>query len=399
MQRRKEYGSLNHANKSVDIRNGFSAKQVVTPPNWFKEYVQHNSRSRDGVCRTKPAVVWAHFHVPKTGGTSVANALGALLCRGTTQPLKPEVEPWLQRGTRSCAGAVLDTEFSWPALSLIETLHRREHGSLLKSFSRADAIALNYMNPGKSSYSRIIFVTTLRSSTERVISHWVHCNLALGAPRTPASSPPVALMVGAGLNGGNTIFDRRCELGNIRLWPNLSSSAPPWFSEASLHHFLNHDFRAVPRDHSSWLRVNNAQVGALSSANPHQAPLNSSHLKVAKSALLSGRYSQHGASTSWLIGFADCLSDFFLNLAARFGVPPHVAQKLAAERLEARHSLLGRNLSLPSNALARVARLNSLDTALYRWAKQLAHNSSNDTASRSTELVPCTNSLPDPQKA
>jgi len=140
--------------------------------------------------------------------------------------------------------------------------------------------------------------------------------------------------------------------------------------------------------HSQFLRVNNAQVGALASSlvssgsSPATArSLSASHLVRAKAALLDGHSEvrrggfnppQETLRYTWVVGFTSCLESLYTHLARVAGVSEHLAREAASNRLEARFSAYHERFRVSDRVLQHVASHNALDNSLHEWARRQA---------------------------
>ena len=218
--------------------------------------------------RTRNATLFMHVHVPKTSGTHIIHVLLHWLCNRTAR-VKWAKHPGsrlghcLSHGAIKCPDTLLDT--SLYCLGGARAGSHSFHTSVAKLASRAAMLASHYRAP------RIVYVTTLRPSIERVISHWRH-------------------------------YERGCEgmggLMGMCATPDGAYPAPPdgtLGTNASLRHFLN----AV---HAKG--ADNTQVQMLASVEGRAA--NASDLAAVQATLLSG---------AWLVGFTGCASRLGPRLA------------------------------------------------------------------------------------
>ena len=198
---------------------------------------------------------------------------------------------------------------------------------------------------------RIMYVTTLRSGTDRAISHWAHCMEELG----DGSGQP---------NGG------RCTLGNITL-PALSAVSR--WSDESLVLFLR-----LGASEGQVFRVNNLQVATLASTMRPDARLDGTALAAAKRAL--GSSSSPGES--WIIGFIECLRPLYRRIARSAGIwsdeiiptDMHELAQLEQIRLEARFNRHVGSVNSSGSGWQLATRFNDLDNELHAWARSEAQH-------------------------
>ena len=413
-QQRRSMPSLNWKPGSANTKN---------PPPLPAFKYHERKRCFDGVIREEPRarILWEHVHMPKTGGTSVADALSRLLCGPTRRPLL-DGNTWDARGSRGCVDAILDTEFSWPAMTGYRQLpsyleNRDEHCALSRTRSRANVLLFemelaltqrrkwpkNWMASDASVWGtlqnvggaprpvnsrrvlpspapsptrrphhshradgtpprlapnavpslRIMYVTTLRSGTDRAISHWAHCMEEMGG----GSGQP---------NGG------RCTLGNIAL-PALGAVSR--WSDESLVLFLR-----LGASKGQLLRVNNLQVATLASTMTPIKRLDGTALAAAKRALGSS----NSPGESWIIGFTECLRPFYRRIAQSAGiwsdesiptdVHEHELAQLKQIRLEARYNRHVGSVNSSGSGWQLATRLNDLDNEFHAWARSEAQH-------------------------
>lgn len=120
-----------------------------------------------------------HVHLPKTGGTTTSNMLVSDLCGGGTGTVK--ALDWKDRCTQSCYGALVDTEIS----CLNTTRGRGEHVKWNDMLNRVQQLIQQYRIP------RVVFITTLRSGYERLISSWLH-EMSLEVWQPPPRVPKIS---------------------------------------------------------------------------------------------------------------------------------------------------------------------------------------------------------------
>jgi hypothetical protein len=223
-----------------------------TPKNRSKLEEYHTVTSEKLLKKKDGTTLFYHVHIPKTGGTTVANLLLNDICA----PVNAEIVPveWNFLCTQTCAMGLTDNMLSCHA-----DRFNFEHTAFAKHEERAKGIAAALAAP------RIAYVTTLRHGSERLISQWAH-ELTNGAWLPPAG------------------------VAN--------------FSNRSLQLFISGGEHIVPNG-VGWIQSccsmqrNNLQVAELASMEMEQQEVTEAHLETAKNVLMAG---------DWLIGFTHCMS-------------------------------------------------------------------------------------------
>jgi hypothetical protein len=255
-----------------------------------------------------------HVHIPKTGGTTVANLLVADICAPDSDRI--ELANWADHCNKSCEMGLTDNEFScYPDRNVVE------HNAWMWNLKRAtDLLA-------KIGATRVVFVTTLRRGSDRVVSQWI------------------------------------AELG-------YKSYVPPAGMEPHSMESLRHYILALPHTGQSWIAGgnpslrNNLAVGLLSSKlqwnNPN--PLTRQDLEDAKQVLLTGE---------WLIGFSPCMHTLQERLMdySRF-VHGRVIDKIVPVKVETSAS----KVQIDAETQAMLDQNAALDNELYDWAWSLANS-------------------------
>jgi len=206
-----------------------------------------------------PETFFYHVHVPRTAGTSVATLLVANVCQPPgSQPAVRTHLSWAQRcthlggtgGAQKCKIGLTDNAFAcYPG--------RTEHALLSQSLQRGEHLK------EETGAKRIVYVTTLRSGSDRVRSQWLF-EVGKGSWVPPPGIPKI--------------------------------------SNASLQAYVTGAASAGPGNNVQLARQRgNIQVSYLASVFNHGQPhiVNRHDLEVAKKALTTGE---------WLIGFSMCMS-------------------------------------------------------------------------------------------
>ena len=239
--------------------------------------------------RTPAEQLLSHFHMPKTGGTTMSAALVSTFCSppaGNEDILdRSNQVGWESRCQWPCSGSftdrvygpsrlpydratpfgsvassedaphqsnqseegrnleaargsqrvVLDTEFSCLLGPFSEGISdRNEHGPFDATVKRSMALAATvFLQPAST-----VYILTIRQGTARAISHWSHCMTEASRWDNPA----------------------RCTLGNVNLQPYRKLNG--LFSSSSLDYFANGTYSP---SHWTWFRHSNLQVGMLAS--------------------------------------------------------------------------------------------------------------------------------------
>lgn len=248
--------------------------------------------------------LYMHFHMPKTGGTTVSNLMVASLCKGEMKN-----QGWEGHCSRSCENALVDTE-----LSCLDG-ERREHPPFSIASSRAQRLV------EKHGARSVLYVTTVRAGWQRVISQWSH-ELEDNTWSPTSGTPPAS---------------------NASLLMYLRGEG---------HKARHHGFA----QESSFPARNNHQVAQLASVPTYTSKgVWRDHLEAAKAVLLSD-------GNHWLIGFPDCmalLQERLSKLAggsAALGMMPHQEARSPPD------------LVLNEEVVRELQKRTALDNELYEWA-------------------------------
>lgn len=168
-----------------------------------------------------------HYHIPRTGGTTVANLLLAHVCK----PFQPQLPAlgWDAKCTQVCDMGLLENEF-------VCTEQRREHEILGPEVTRVVALAI------ASGAQSTVFVTTLRRGSQRFISEWLK-NVRLNDFIPPAGIAPIS----------NESLQSYIQLSPYgpNVGPNLQvtylTSLPPleWYTHVMTHEDVSHAQQAL----------------------------------------------------------------------------------------------------------------------------------------------------------
>jgi hypothetical protein len=255
-----------------------------------------------------------HVHIPKTGGTTVANLLVADVC--APEAASVESIGWESRCGRTCEMGLTDNE-----LSCANALRNNvEHNRFDVNFWRAEKLRQ------QSGAQRTVFVTTLRRGHDRVISQW-SAELGFGTYIPPAGVPPWS---------GQSLMAYIQGRGSGRGW--------------------------IAR-HNHLVR-NNLQVAQLASAiNDNHGPVTRAHLEKAKQVLTRG---------PWIIGFTHCMPQMHEKLM-RYASSLH-KQYYRPKTLPHHVSEHGK-ISLNAQEVAALNAASALDNELADWAWNMAKTS------------------------
>lgn len=202
-----------------------------------------------------------HVHIPRTGGTTTANLLMADIC--TPESDNIEFAGWAEACGQTCEMGLTDNELSCydGGRSMLE------HSQFETSFERAEQLRLD------SGAEKVVFVTTLRLGSARVISHWA----------------------------------KEVAMHTFSLGKGKGDQSE--FSSESLRAFINGTTQATQYDwvaSGNYMARNNLQVATLSSVDwDTPTPVTREHLEEAKQTLLTGH---------WIIGFTGCLDELHQKL-------------------------------------------------------------------------------------
>ena len=316
-QGRVAMASQNH--DAGDFKHGFRNRTGHTAPLPFKPGCPPDGVHRYGGWRSD---LFVHIHVPKTGGTSLSSMLYSLICERVTD-LPPPFDMWPLRGTRLCRSGLVDTELSSGVLAPPAPF-RSEHAPFMVQSMRAKNLAKVY-------FARdIVYVTTLRSGTQRTLSNWVHCMQMCACP------------------GRDPFNCSKSETG----------SSHGSLTNESLMQYMASDM--TPK------RVNNVQVAAFASA-PLRVTVGEDEYNKAKDVLSDKR-------TQWMVGFADCMGSIYKQLTymRHLQLDTETYERLQggdkASRFESRLASVG-PLHLADSVMNALQRRNALDDRLHAWAR------------------------------
>lgn len=259
-----------------------------------------------------------HFHMPRTGGTSVANLLFADMCRPLDSQFK--LLTWSSACTESCEMGLTDNEFSCyndASPQRVQILHS-EFSAHQK---RAEEVRV------KSGAKQIVYVTTLRRGSDRLVSQWLK-ELFHGSWAPPHGVPP----------DGN-------------------DSLQLYIKENAGHHW---------QEAKSASQRNNLQVASLASVPT------SSNGEAARSVnLMDLEYAMHTLSTGrWVIGFTDCMEQLHEKLediASQMQNITHKPMFSVDHEASEGHSLFDLN-TLSQETRDLLSFETALDDELYAWA-------------------------------
>jgi len=252
-------------------------------------------------------VLYYHVHIPKTAGTTLSNIIVSSFCRNDTAAV--QTYSWDEHCSVRCARTMVDTEVS------CMNKRRLEHGKFNHISHRVDLLKKHYP------IRKVVYITTLRPGTERLISQWAHevNNLKTWSP--PPGVPPMSeaslLMYLAGANWTNK-------------WPGFSSD--------------------------SLSQRNNLQVASLA-AVPGDMEVTAEHLEQAKERIRTGK---------WIVGFTACLPQLHHRLWT-FGRSSGSAHSLTLPKLEHESP---KHLHFSSQIMDVLRTSSQFDNELYEWAWQ-----------------------------
>jgi len=256
---------------------------------------------------TADGVLYYHVHLPKCGGTTLSNIIVDSLCGNNGDAVQGS--GWEQHCTVKCEHAMVDTE----ATCLDQW--RIEHAKFNLISERIDELKKYYP------IREVVYITTLRPGSKRMISQWAH---EINSLKTWAPPPDVPSMSNESLllylEGKN--------------WTNKWE----WVEANSVS------------------QRNNFQVASLA-AVPGEMEVTAEHLEQAKENLRTGK---------WIIGFTDCLPELHHKLWTLSASPGSTFSSklptLAHETPEA--------LSFNSEVMDALRMQSRFDDELYEWAWQ-----------------------------
>jgi hypothetical protein len=254
-----------------------------------------------------------HVHVPKTGGTTVANLLVSDICAPGADSM--QLFTWADHCGKTCEMGLTDNELS------CYNEHRLdyEHTKFNLSFQRAERLRVN------SGAQKVVFVTSLRPGSFRLISQWAF------ETRFGLFVPPAR--VAAYSNE------------SLKLYINGTGNGSGWIAKGN------------------YLARNNLQVASLASVPwDEPTPVTREHLEKAKQVLMTGE---------WLIGFSKCMAKFHEKLigyatwlhggAKPKSLPAHVPEHAP--------------IAFSPEVFAEVDAAAALDNELFSWAWSMAESS------------------------
>jgi hypothetical protein len=259
-----------------------------------------------------------HVHIPKTGGSTVAELLVSDICA----PMSDNIS---LHGYRDYCNITCEMGFTDNQLACFPNRNHFEHNAFSLNMQRAEELK------SRIGARKIIYVTTLRRGSDRVVSHWA-AELHYGSFRPPPG-------------------------------------VPLWSMESLRHYFMgwrnygSHDGRGWIAGSNPSLR-NNLQVGQLSSwltpdNNQIDKPLTRKHLEAAKQVLMQG---------DWIIGFTTCMPQMQKRLSERAKALHMRFKEKAAPRPPSATS----HVVIDPETQAQLDRHSWLDNALYKWVWDLA---------------------------
>jgi hypothetical protein len=256
------------------------------------------------------------FHMPRTGGSFTANLLYSFMC----EPSADEIEmlAWNVSCNKSCATGLTDNEFACnPDVEPVRWVIL--HSEFARHRTRAEDLK------NHRGVSEIVYVTTLRSGAQRLLSQW-HKEVFHGSWK-PSSGIPA---------DGN-------------------ESLKMYIRENEGEHWLN--FPSV-------FYRNNLQVSSLASVSRTVPTLED--LEIAKHLLLTG---------PWIIGFTGCLHTMQEKLQAVAGQVNSEFKPKAMLVQEYREENVKDTLDLRSfnqDTIDLLMAETALDNELFKWAWNLA---------------------------
>jgi len=250
-------------------------------------------------------VLYYHVHLPKTGGTTTSNMILTELCGDSDGHVK--AYDWDRHCKISCEHAMVDTE-----ISCIQG-KRWEHAK----WNRISEFVIDV----KKSFPirKVVYITTLRRGSKRVVSHWAQEMQQLKIWQPPPNVPRVSnesfLLYLLGANWTNK-------------WPGVEAN--------------------------SVSQRNNFQVASLASV-PDDMEVTSEHLEEAKERLKTG---------SWIIGFTDCLD----RLRHRLWTLGNHDSTLALEALPHLQHRTPSAIQFNETVMDELEKQCRFDNELYAWA-------------------------------
>mmetsp|Transcript_45557 Transcript_45557/g.79217 ORF Transcript_45557/g.79217 Transcript_45557/m.79217 type:complete len:376 (-) Transcript_45557:125-1252(-) len=267
-----------------------------------------------------------HVHVPRTAGTFVANLLVADICAPESEVIGKE--GWNDKCGKTCEMGLSDNMLSCSDNNRPDF----EHSIFETNFLRAEKLRED------SGAEQVVFVTTLRAGSARLISQW-----AKEVSMQTFVHPPEVKQPGGELE--------RYSSDSLRSFVNGTNLGPGWIAGGN------------------YLARNNLQVATLASVPLFAVtPVTRDHLEHAKSVLTKG---------NWIIGFTNCIGKLHEKLMQRASVlHPNVKPKLLPENQASDYQTSVRGLS--QDVLKEVEAASALDTELFKWAQETAAADSAD---------------------
>jgi len=280
--------------------------------------VAHHQSLINSSIDTRKRSMYYHVHFPKTAGTTVSNLIMADICGSGNGSVK--AHGWMQACSEPCPNAFVDTELSC-ALN-----PRLEHCPWLVIQARLMLLKQRYP------VEHVVYITTLRRGSDRVVSQWAHIT-ALGSWTPPPSVPRIS---------------------NESLMLYLRSGCDGVAFGSGIHTWLLNGVlggRSCSHNH-------NVQVALLADVPP-RATVQKKHLEKAKLRLKTG---------DWVIGF----TDHMLNLHRRLKTLAPERSQLLNQNAEDRLPMLEKqtpdDTRFNSTVLEELDWQSRFDNELVAWA-------------------------------
>jgi len=274
------------------------------------------------------STLFYHVHMPKTGGSTVARLLASDVCA----PFKDLLDVDLAHLHKTpfcgveCELGFTDNEFACAD----PNRNQAEHWTFVFNQRRAEDLK------AKSGAKKIVYVTTLRLGSDRVVSQW------------------------------------KAELGYGSFIPPVGVGK---FSMKSLQHYiLGRSYDGKHNLGKGWLTGtpslrSNYQVGMLGSRLGLGIAVRPRDLEVAKKVLLTG---------DWVIGFTPCI-DALQERLLEYMAQVHGGYKHKAAPLD---NEAKQQITIDQETQDMLDRHAHLDNALFDWAWSLAKNGTDSRFSR-----------------
>jgi len=252
-------------------------------------------------------VLYYHVHIPKCGGTTLSNIIVDSLCGNAGDAV--QTSGWEQHCTEKCENAMVDTEATcmdpW----------RIEHAKFNLISERIDELKKH------QAINEVVYITTLRPGSKRMISQWAHEINSLKTWAPPPDVPPMS-------NESLLLYLEGKNWTNKWEWVEANSVS----------------------------QRNNFQVASLA-AVPGEMEVTAEHLEQAKETLRTGK---------WIVGFTDCLPELHHKLWT-LGASPGAtfSSKLPTLAHEAPKAL-----SFNSEVMDALRVQSRFDEELFEWAWQ-----------------------------